>query len=116
MLGFLDSDTALGARVLDMVEVRSRAVMHNLANQNTPGFKRYEVEFESLLQRAERRGDDLGSVAPVATQSDDGPIGVNNVNSMDELAALDKVRILHEVFSRRVGGYFQHLKTAIRGQ
>jgi flagellar basal-body rod protein FlgB len=37
--------------------VRREALVHNLANANTPGFKRSDVDFQSQLQRAIATGD-----------------------------------------------------------
>ena len=116
MLNFLDVDTAAGHRVLDAVETRSRTLLHNLANQNTPGFKRYEVRFEEMLRDASARGESPGDVYPEVVRIDDGDPAANNVDVMRELANLDKVKLLHDVFSRRVGGYFSHLKSAIYGR
>lgn len=39
-------------KALDAATLRQRAIAHNIANINTPGFKRYEVSFEDKLRRA----------------------------------------------------------------
>lgn len=111
-----DSEMALTQRVLDAVAVRSKVAMHNIANQNTPGFKRYTVAFEDELRAALERGRDVQAVHPRVTRDTSGPQGQNNVSVADELALLDKVKMVHDVFSRRAGGYLAHLSKAIRGQ
>ncbi|MDN5362880.1 MAG: flagellar basal-body rod protein FlgB [Moorella sp. (in: firmicutes)] len=37
---------------LDAATLRQRTIAHNIANVNTPGFKRYEVSFEGQLRQA----------------------------------------------------------------
>jgi len=114
----IDSNDDLSSTraVLDAMAVRSKVIMHNLANQNTPGFKCYRVRFEELLREAHTAGRAQGSVAPRVERDNSGPPGVNNVSTVQELAILEKVRLLQDVFSRRAGNYFKHLDKAIWGR
>jgi flagellar basal body rod protein FlgB len=114
----IDFDRNLGFshRVLDAMAVRANVALHNLANQNTPGFKRYRVAFEEHLRAAQSSGQPAADVHPVVERDMSGAPGLNNVAPTEELALLDKVRLLHELFSRRVGGWFQNMNKAIRGQ
>jgi flagellar basal body rod protein FlgB len=96
--------------------VRANVALHNLANQNTPGFKRYRVLFEEHLRAAHAAGRPAEDVDPVVERDTSGERGRNNVAPTEELALLDKVRLLHELFARRVGGYFARMNKAIRGQ
>ena len=114
----IDFEGGLGftQRVLDAVAVRYRVIQHNLANLSTPGFKRYYVSFEEELRQAAKIGDDLAEVYPVVRRDNSGPMGQNNVSSTDELALLQKVELIHELFSRRAGGYFSHINKAIYGR
>lgn len=109
-------DTDSTQRVLDGLVTRSKVILHNLANQNTPGYKAYRVRFEELLRKAADSGKPLGEVRPEVFRDNSGDPGVNNVSAMEELAILDKVRILHDVFTRRAAGYFRHMNAAIRGR
>jgi flagellar basal body rod protein FlgB len=113
-----DRDTALAQRLLDALDVRAKASLHNIANQNVPGFKRYVVRFEELLRQRLRDGDEAGaaSVEPVVERDLSGPPGQNNVSIVDEAALLDKTRLLHEFVSRRVGSQFHTLNRAIFGR
>lgn len=103
-------------RVLDALDVRAKVVLHNLANQNTPGYKRFRVRFEELLRAAHERGEDQAQVRPIVERDLSGPPGLNNVSPMEELALLEKVRLLQDIFTRRAGGYFSHLNKAIYGR
>ena len=111
----LEGELGFTERVLDAVAVRYRVIQHNLANLTTPGFKRYYVTFEEELRRAAQMGDDLGKVHAEVHRDNSGPVGQNNVSSTDELALLQKVELIHELFSRRAGGYFSKINKAIYG-
>lgn len=111
-----DRDIAFQRRMLDVLDARSKASIHNIANQNVPGFKRYVVRFEDLLRDAQSTGGTAESVEPVTERDQSGPPGANNVVLMDELSILGKTSLLHDVMTRRVGGYFQTLNRAILGR
>ncbi|MEM7203459.1 MAG: hypothetical protein AAF628_24560 [Planctomycetota bacterium] len=112
----LDKELAVTRHVLDAASLRSRAIMHNIANQNTPGYKRFTVSFEQQLRQAHADGLPLGQVRPVVERDLSGAPEANNVSVMQELAQLEKVQLIHDLFSRRAGGYFTHLNKAIFGR
>ncbi|MCA8976658.1 MAG: flagellar biosynthesis protein FlgB [Planctomycetes bacterium] len=111
-----DRDTAFTQRVLDALAMRGKMSLHNIANQNTPGFKRYEVRFEELLQQASSAGKDLASVRHEVVHDTSGAPEANNVVLMDEMALLGKTSLLHDVMTRRLAGYTQKLNKAIFGR
>ena len=47
-----NSDTAFTHHALDAMTRRTKAAIHNIANQNVEGFKRYTVSFEDQLREA----------------------------------------------------------------
>jgi flagellar basal-body rod protein FlgB len=111
-----DRDTAFTQKMLDVLSARTKATMHNVANQNVPGFKRYEVRFEEQLRAAEAAGGDISKVEPETHRDVSGPPGINNVVLMEELAILGKTQLLHDVMTRRAGSYFATLNKAIFGR
>ena len=114
------------SRALDASALRHQLIANNLANVNTPGFKRQDVAFEARLSRAleQKRTQGAASSNPVdqvrpevVTQSNgseraDG----NNVDMEAENvnAAINSLR--YEALSQMVGGYFTGLKAAISGR
>ncbi len=112
----LDRDTALTGKVLDAMAARAKAAIHNIANQNTPGYKRYEVRFEAMLRDAVEKGKPIDDIEPVVVRDTSGMPGENNVSLLDELSMLEKVRLLQDVFSRRMGGTVSQLNRAIFGR
>src|SRR5690606_546907 len=97
-------------RVLDAMAMRANAIAHNIANQNTPGFKRFEVVFEEQLRA---KGADATEVTPRLRRDMSGPPGTNNVVVTHELAEFDKVRLIYDLFSRRVAGQLAQMNRAI---
>lgn len=112
----IDRDIAFQQRMLGVLDARTKASIHNIANQNVPGFKRYVVRFEDLLKQAEQDGQPTGDVEPYTERDLSGPPAQNNVVLMEELATLGKTQLLHDVMSRRVGSYFSTLNKAVFGR
>lgn len=115
-----DRDISFQRRMLDVLDARSKAGLHNLANQDVAGFKRYVVRFEDLLKQAETGGGSGGSAAedvePVTERDQSGRPGANNVVVMEELAMLGKTSLMHDLMTRRVGSYFATLNKAVVGR
>lgn len=109
----LDRDLGADLRVLDAMALRARVALHNLANQDTPGFKRYEVRFEDLLRQTERQRGARSEVLPEVERVETGPPDANNVDSSDELLTLMKARLSQQLYLRRVSGHFSRLRMAI---
>lgn len=110
------SDTAFAHSVLDAIATRMRVAMHNLTNKSTVGYKRYVVHFEDELKNAIESGGDFKAVRPRITRDESGGPDVNNVSEFDEMAIMEKARALHEIYSKRVGGYFNSVNRAIHGR
>ncbi|HLJ53640.1 MAG TPA: flagellar basal body rod protein FlgB [Chthonomonadaceae bacterium] len=112
------------SRALDATSLRQELIANNLANVNTPGYKRQDVTFETRLSRAlgqRRSGSGASTVEgvrpEVVTQTGtslraDG----NNVDMETENvnAAINSLR--YEALTQMVGGYFTGLKAAITGR
>lgn len=51
---------AFTEKMLDVTTLRHRSIANNIANINTPGYKRSEVSFKNALERIKASGDDEG--------------------------------------------------------
>jgi len=111
-----NGDTAFTHNTLEALSARSKAAIHNIANQNVPGFKRYTVRFEDKLREAVEAGQSEATVKPEVERDTSGPRGENNVVVMEELALLGKTSLLHDYMARRAGSYFKHINKAIFGR
>ena len=111
--------------------LRHRVIGNNIANVNTPGFKRSEVSFEEELAAASQGETNAGitrtnekhlpaiakSSAPLintvtnTSMRTDG----NNVDIDAEMAAMTKNNIFYNAVAQSIGTYYTNLKSAIKG-
>jgi len=119
---------------LDAYTMRQRSIADNIANVDTPGYKRSEVAFEEDLKAAlDKRGvfgyrtdprhlpvgrpriDDI-KPTPFIPIDDSLASGKNNVDIDHEMAELAKNQIRFAYAARFMEGTFNRLKSAIRGE
>ncbi len=109
---------------------RHQAISDNLANVNTPGYKRKEVSFEESLKEAylpdtewcsdlgpEGFGDNSDSrVQPKVHRVDDTSMrnDKNNVDPDREMANLSKNTLYHKGLSRMTQQQFEYLNQLIQ--
>ena len=110
-------------KTLDAVAIRQEAIAGNLANLETPGYKRVDVapSFQMELQRACSEGDSqtLASLKPsltVDTTAISKGLDGNTVSLEQEMAQLDQNTVLHSVETQMVSTMLQRLKLAISGK
>jgi len=122
-------------RALDGVAARQRVTAHNIANVNTPGYKRHRLSFEESLhqavEKAERRRlerrDHPSSAHPhrraelplerpfrverdmTTTMRNDG----NNVDIEAELAQLTKDQVFYQALADQVARRYAMLRAVI---
>jgi flagellar basal-body rod protein FlgB len=119
---------------LDAAMLRSRTIANNIANVNTPGYRRVEVSFEKELKAAldktrlqGTRDDDqhlklgrldLSDVGPKAYKPVDPTLasGVNNVDIDMEMAKLAETQIAFNYGIKFGQGIFKKLNSAIQGK
>ncbi len=108
----------LFGRFLDASALRARIIAHNVANQNTPGYRRKDVRFEEFLARAAERGGGgrLFSVRPQVYEPPGGTVKPdgNNVVLEDEIALNAKNEILFQVVSQALRWRFSLYREALQ--
>ena len=106
---------------------RHQVISHNVANVNTPNFRRLRVNFEDALkeQLAEARqthpdkAPDLSNLQPeVYTDTNGGVIRVdgNNVDINAEMGRLNKNALLHNVYTQILANKISAMRLAINGR
>jgi flagellar basal-body rod protein FlgB len=90
--------------LLDATAQRARVIAGNVANQNTPGYRRQVLDFEERLREALARGrgpDELARLEPVVREDALTPARAdgNNVNLELEMSAMRQNRLMYEMFS-----------------
>ena len=121
------SNTAL-EKALSGLWQRSRAIAHNIANQDTPGYKAKRVDFESHLRReieAARRGSTPAretvsrlrgtEVREYELQGQSVRIDGNNVEIDSEFIEQARLQIQYNAVMQKVNGYYSNLKYVISG-
>jgi flagellar basal-body rod protein FlgB len=112
-----------GKRVLDAIALRQEAIASNIANLETPGYKRVDLapSFQSELQRACASGNasQLAALKPslamdptAVPNSRDG----NTVNLESEMMHLQQNTVAHAVQAELITSTFEKLKLAISGK
>lgn len=118
MLRYLNNDLTLQImeKGLDTSSVRHRVISNNIANVDTPGFKRSKVEFEEHLEKALRRGaTDISKVRPRVKEIDTGmKDDGNNVDIDYEMAALAKNTIMYNAISQALIEKFSMLSYVLK--
>lgn len=114
----------LGAKkALDAVEIRQQALAGNIANLETPGYKRVDLSpsFDAELSRAcaARDGQQIATLKPQLavdlTAQATSPDG-NNVNLESELIKMNQNMLAHAMETQLVSGSLAKLKLAIHGK
>ncbi len=105
-------------RLLSAATERSRILAGNVANQNTPGYKRQSLKFEELLTKElESSRPSLDRIDPlklVDTQNPGTPNG-NNVNMEKEVAAMRENMLRYEMYTTILKGSTKLVESAIQG-
>ncbi len=113
--------------------LRHKVISNNVANINTPGYKRMEVSFEEELAAAADTHDARGGMTrthpkhmlPVSMKSEPNRIRTidgtslrtdgNNVDVDAEMAAMTKNNIFYNTVAQRISGYYTNIKSVIKG-
>ena len=109
-------ETELLTRLMAASSLRQKVLAGNVANQNTPGYRRKMVVFESLVQDALDGGKSLAKVEPrvvVDELSPSSPDG-NNVNLELEENAQDENMLLFEAYAAIMRHRFELLRSSIQ--
>lgn len=109
--------TNILTQVLNAASLRHRVIAQNVANVNTPGYKRLEVAFESDLAKALAASPGGTAVRPRVVEGD-GPERVdgNNVDIDAEMNALTKNALLYQAATQIIASRVSTLRSAISGR
>ncbi len=129
---FGDPAVNLLEKALAGSSLRHRVISNNIANINTPGYKKKEVSFEEELAVAAKGEVHSGMsithpkhLSPVRAKPAEISIRTientslrtdgNNVDIDAEMAAMTKNNIFYNTVAQRINGYYSNIKTAIKG-
>jgi flagellar basal-body rod protein FlgB len=121
--GLYDRESYQMAKVLmDASLLRHQAVASNIANVETPGYQRVQLDpgFDQQLMNALESGNTqaMGNLNPQIMVDDRTPAvrpDGNNVQLADEMLAMNRNALEYEFLSRYMSKSFSKIKTAITG-
>jgi len=97
--------------------LRQKAIANNVANIETPGYRRLDIKFEELFEKAlDSDGNvDLEDVNPVFYQPENTPVksNGNDVTLEIEVGEIVKNSIRHKLFVRVLGRKYKSIEAAI---
>lgn len=103
-------------RLMSASTLRGRVIANNIAQANTPGYKRQVVRFEDLvaqaLQRGERSAERLSPSVTTDLFTPARPDG-NNVSLELEMNASSENRLLFETYATILAGRMEMIRSAI---
>lgn len=110
--------------IVDLIEagvraesLRQKAIANNVANLETPGYRRIDVRFEELLAKhMNSSGDvDLSKIEPEIYRPGQTPVksNGNNVNFEAEVGQMIKNAIRHKTFVRLLNKKYNQIDLAI---
>jgi flagellar basal-body rod protein FlgB len=110
-------------KTLDAIVLRQDAIANNIANLETPGYKRVDLapSFQTELERACTSGDaqEISSLKPTLAvdptavpSSRDG----NTVHLQSELMQLNENAVAHSLETQLVSGMLERMQMAITGK
>ena len=109
---------------LDASWLRNEVISDNIANVDTPGYKRKTVKFEEFLNSSMKSSKidngqtKLGSSGMMVTE-DYSNLSIradgNNVDIENEMAELATNSLRYNTLIQKMNGEFQTLRTVIRG-
>ncbi len=98
-------------------ELRQRTIASNIANSETPGYRRVDVKFEQMLAKALARPGDLDPDAldPEIFRPDDTPLKANgnNVTMEAEVGNLVENSLRYTTYVRLLRKKFSQIDAAI---
>ncbi len=121
---FQSENYQVARKLLDAAALRQEAIASNIANAETPGYRRLEVsaDFAEQLKSRVRAGDLMAAkdtLKPTLVQDPFArsvrPDG-NSVEIEKELLAMNKNAVEYEFLTEIVSGNIKQLKMAITGR
>lgn len=97
--------------------LRQKAIASNIANLQTPGYRRFDVEFKELLNKAMDSSGaiDFDDVEAQFYQPKQTPVksNGNDVNLEVEVGEMVKNNLRHKAFLRLLGKKYKQMELAI---
>jgi len=103
---------------IEAESLRQKAIANNIANLETPGYRRIDVKFEELLAKALESSSelkDISEIEPQIYQPKQTPVNANgnDVNFEAEVGEMVKNTLRHKAYIRLLGKELKQIELAI---
>ncbi len=119
-MDFSDRGIVLLSKLLDLTATSNKVLANNIANANTPGFKKYDVSFQKELVRAVESKDinKIRNIHEKITLSRDKSSRKdgNNVDLDKELVTFYNMSDRHNLYLEIISKKFKGMVAAIQGK
>lgn len=113
--------------IIDIIEAgiraesfRQRAISNNIANMETPGYRRIDIKFEELVAKCLKSGDvsKLCGIVPEIYRPEQTPVksNGNDVNYEAEVGQMIKNTIRHKTLVRLLDKKYKQIELAMGTQ
>ncbi len=119
-MGMSDTNVVLLSKLLDLTATKNKVIANNIANVNTPGYKKSEVSFEKELLKAVESRDinkikNLQESISVSNATGTRKNG-NNVDLDQELVSFYQMSDRHNIYLEILSKKFTGMIAAIQGR
>ena len=122
-MGWLNNDVTylLLKKMLDVCTLRHRIIANNIANVDTPGYKRVTVIFEEKLRSLLKRGLNAEKIREIQPQiyideTSTWREDFNNVDIEKEMVRLSTNTLRYSIYAQLIEKKLQMIKQAIKGK
>jgi flagellar basal-body rod protein FlgB len=119
-MNVISSQVDLLAKMLDVSDLRHKVLAQNVANVNTPGYRRLDVAFEDAFARAmtSGRSGEAMHLKPQIVQVTGGieRTDGNNLDIDGEMGRLAKNTTLYKTYAQILAVQLAMMRSAIMGQ
>jgi flagellar basal-body rod protein FlgB len=103
---------------IEAESLRQKAIANNIANLETPGYRRIDVKFEELLAKALESSSelkDISEIEPQVYQPKQTPVKANgnDVSFEAEVGEMVKNTLRHKAYIRLLGKELKQIELAI---
>lgn len=116
----IDKSAALLEKMLDISSIKHKVIANNIANVNTPGYKKMDVSFADQLEKALNEGsvNKFNALQPkIVISKEDTSESVrndgNNVDMDKEVSSLVKNTLSYNIYTQLLSKKFEGIKSAI---
>lgn len=110
--------------ILDIIQagikaesLRQKAIANNIANMETPGYRRFDIKFKELLDKAldSPNGLDINKLIPELYQPKQTPLksNGNDVSLENEVGEMVKNTLRHKALIRLLSKKYRQIEMAI---